>query len=838
MNTVIQLNEGWAVTGTYPDHKLVGPIKASVPGHVHTDLLREGLIPDPFWRDQALESQWVESCDWLYETTFIWPEEADGAKARAVFEGLDTVAVVKVNGVEIGRSSNMFIPYAFSLGHCIKPGLNHIQVKFQSLPETLQGKEASRYHSLFSEDRVFVRRMQCTFGWDWVHRLVSFGIWREARIECLANGKIEYPSIRSQIHPGQAKISIEVQLTQAVIAGHLQLRLYSPDGELAHERIVQVNDPSTGIVKAECIVADPELWWPIGYGNQPLYELETVWLGQGGEVWDVRRESFGIRHVQVEQIPDERGSSFTIVINGVRIFAKGGNWVPADPFPSTVTSERYEQLLKLLTDGNMNMLRVWGGGIYELPAFWEACDRLGIMISLDFMMACAQYPEDEEWFLAEMCSEIAHAIKSLRNHPSLIIWYGDNELAMNNNEEDDYPGKQVCALVTAPLCDALDPDRPFFPTSPYLGSPFNSPDAGDCHVSAWYDSDFMMSDMADYRSRIAAGQGRFLSESAIMGSPPMHALLRMMSMEDVEDENAYIWEFRTKDNPYNGQDELTHYRLLEKTARQLYGVPASTALRIKQMEYAQYDFAKLKAEHYRRQKFSSSGVLYWMYNDCWPASGWSLVDYFGGPKAGYFGAKKGFKPLHVCFEDRGEHLAIWLLNDSGQERGGKLTLTSFQTDAKCETVVVADRALAVGSNVSCEALCLSKSLLGIGRDGRTVCRVLFEPDSVQGGDNEPGVNMYFDALSKDLPLSMAELSVQWHPTESHAGELVITSDVYAHVVTIDEDLIAEDNYFDLAPGEIRRIRYQIRPGTPALSRAPKITCWNNLRNNERSAQAE
>ncbi|MDG0810647.1 hypothetical protein OMP40_15670 [Cohnella rhizosphaerae] len=413
--------------------------------------------------------------------------------------------------------------------------------------------------------------MQCTFGWDWVHRLVSYGIWRPVYIEAKPAGEIAHSWVRTlAIHEDAAALAWEVEAAGLKQDSVLRLGLAAPGGEPVWSFVTGIS-PAQPVVKGELRVEQPQLWWPAGYGEPALYRFSVSLTASGGEALDTRSDEIGIRIVEVEQIPDDRGSSFTIVVNGERIFAKGGNWVPADPFPSAVTAERYSHLLQLLVDGHMNMLRVWGGGTYELPAFWQTCNRLGILVSVDFMMACAEYPDDEPWFIAAMKKEVASTIKQLRNHPSLVIWYGDNELAMNNNEEDDYWGKRVCAEVTTPLCAELDPSRPFFPTSPIYGRPFNSQDAGDCHVSPWYEVDFLLGDMRDYRERIREGRGRFLSESAIPGSPPLSSLLKMMTMADVADEQADIWEFRTKDNPYNGQDELTHYRLLEKTAAALFG---------------------------------------------------------------------------------------------------------------------------------------------------------------------------------------------------------------------------------------------------------------------------
>lgn len=836
MNERIDLNGNWKVTGTMPDGQPVGPFAGTVPGHVHTDLLRHGLIKDPMWRDQANECQWVEQCEWIYETAFEWPSDRDRASAQLCFEGLDTIAAVYLNDSLVGEADNMFIPHAFAVEHALQPGLNRLKVRFTPIPAYLADKDTGKYVSLFSQDRVYVRRMQCTFGWDWVHRLVSYGIWRPVYIEAKPAGRIAHSWVRTlAIQEEAATLAWEVEAAGLTQDGVLRLELAAPGGESVWSLKTEI-DPSQPVVKGKLTVERPQLWWPAGYGEPALYRFSVSLSASDGEALDVRSDEIGIRTVEVEQIPDDRGSSFTMVVNGERIFAKGGNWVPADPFPSAVTAERYAHLLQLLVDGHMNMLRVWGGGTYELPEFWRTCDRLGILVSVDFMMACAEYPEDEPWFIAAMKTEVASAIKRLRNHPSLVLWYGDNELAMNNNEEDDYWGKRVCAEVTTPLCAELDPSRPFFPTSPIYGRPFNSQDAGDCHVSPWYEVDFLLGDMRDYRERIREGRGRFLSESAIPGSPPLSSLLKMMTMADVADEQADIWEFRTKDNPYNGQDELTHYRLLEKTAAALFGESANPLEKVKKMEYVQYEFERMQIEHYRRCKYDSSGVLFWMYNDCWPASGWSMVDYYGYPKAGYYGAKRASKPVMISLEDRGDELGVWVVNDTLTERRGVVrvrgatTAGVYRASCEAEAVIPANEAALIHT--------IAKRDWGLTEGAaNAVVQAIWEPQSTgsdspgdpekqdQQGDQSDSA-IFFDVLPKELVCPPAKLEIECVRQDATSGRLVIRTDVYARVVAIENELLLDDNYFDLMPGETKEVAYRTQAGIE-WNGTPVVTCWND-----------
>ncbi|MBB6674035.1 glycoside hydrolase family 2 protein [Cohnella nanjingensis] len=622
---------------------------------------------------------------------------------------------------------------------------------------------------------------------------------------------------------GRADLRWETETKGALEGSRMQVQMYDAAGGLVGEDIVPIEGERAG---GDLVLNEPRLWWPAGYGEAHLYTFRCTLLNSNGEACDQRNEEIGIRTAEIEQLPDAQGRSFTIVINGKRIFAKGGNWVPADPFPSSVTKDRYEQLLRTVVDGHMNMLRVWGGGTYELPDFWAACNRLGIMVSLDFMMACAQYPEQEDWFAEEMRVEIESAVKELRNHPSLVFWCGDNELAMNNNAEDDYWGKTICAEVTEPLCAKLDPSRPFLPTSPYGGRPFNSQDEGDCHYSAWYDVDFIMSDMTDYRERISQGRGRFLSESAVPGSPPLSSVLKMMTIDDVADESAGIWEFRTKDNPYNGVDELTHFRMLEKTANRLFGDSPDPIAKLKKMEYVQYEFERLQGEHYRRRKYETSGLLFWMYNDCWPASGWSMVDYFGLPKAGYFGAKKAFRPLMISLEDREQEIDIWMVNDTLERYSGEIVVRSAKTDG--QELFVSRFEVNVPENSATRAGTLNKKKVGLVTGAAdVVVQASWYPAERNGLHEglEADRAFYFDVMPCELQYPKAALHVSFLPNDDYSGAIEIRTDVFARVVTIEDELLVEDNYFDMMPGEIRKISYKTKPGVP-WRQIPVVTCWN------------
>ena len=556
----------------------------------------------------------------------------------------------------------------------------------------------------------------------------------------------------------------------------------------------------------------------------------TATLRRGSETLDSRRLQFGIRTVTIEEIPDRvgagpaAGSSFTLVVNGARVFARGGNWVPPSPFPGMVAPAQYERLIDMARRGNMNLLRAWGGGIYEPAAFWDACDRMGIMISQDFQLACADYPEDDPEFMALLRTEFETAIRMLRSRASLIFWCGNNELGMNSDPATPFSGKKISLEISEPLCRRLDPTRPYRMTSPYGGNPNNSPLAGDCHNSAWYRPDFYRTDMTDYRRRIDRLDGRFLSESAMPGAPPRHVLLKFMSEADLADPAGRIWEFHTKDNPYNGINDLTHYRMLDKTGRALFGPPADNDRRISQLEYTQYEYVRLTTEHARRRKFYCSGIQYWMFNDNWPASGWSMIDWSGFAKAGWHAARRAYQPVIASIEDAEGRLRVWACNDRLRPLSGtlRLRIQPWSGPPRWEARVP----VTVAANAATVVYELPRPEFGrlLRRDAVLVADL--ETTTVANlaeADIDTDRAWFFDGMPREMDLAPARLRVSG-PTEGSEGELRVATDNYARVVTLASDLDFSDNYFDLLPGEEWTIQWSSPNGAHA---GPiPVTCWN------------
>lgn len=480
MRRSIALTGAWQLEGEGIDPKgkeASIAIDAQVPGHVHQDLLAAGLIADPGYRKQADDCQWVEHWRWTYSRTFEL-ERLEPGRPLLEFEGLDTYAEIEVNGIRLARTDNMFVRYRFDVSGLLREGTNELVVRFRTVAEGIAGKSYAGLGAAFTNERLFVRRMQCTFGWDWVGRLVSYGIWRPVRLVFEDVAAIEDLFVYTKALDARgASLAVAVETRSRTEAPlRLSLAIADPSGSIVWQAERRSDG---GKLELTADLTEPELWWPAGYGDQAQYRLVAKLYGSSG-LLDERSRSFGIRTVRIEQLPDREGSpearltaklraqetardetadnpdgmvweangdrpgsGFRLLVNGLPIFCKGANWVPCDPFPSRVPDTHYAHLLTLARDAGMTMLRCWGGGIYEPEPFWDWCDRLGIVVVQDFMMACGTYPEADRDWTASLRAEIEGAIRALRNHPSLVWWNGDNENGMFAGEEEpDYPGRR------------------------------------------------------------------------------------------------------------------------------------------------------------------------------------------------------------------------------------------------------------------------------------------------------------------------------------------------------------------------------------------------------------
>lgn len=849
MGDRIDLGGQWKLEGKDAKGERTISIQAEVPGFVHQDLQERGIIADPRVGYNAEECQWVEAFQWKYTKSFEL-EYMPAGNPILLFEGVDTFSEIYLNGVLLGRTDNMFLDYRFEVAGILEIGTNELVVSFSTIEEGIKGKPYRNYEAAFTNERVYVRRMQCTFGWDWVNRFVSYGIWRpiSLQFEPMATISNVYVYTQTIDESGAAiRYSLEVGRNyDAQLSAKVTIR--DPQGNTVWQKQKKIVSKT---LELTADISQPELWWPAGYGEQPLYTVETSLSTSSGRHIQLHRVQFGIRTVRIQQLQDVPGSreavmtdriraqfpmwdknegvpgsSFSLLVNGRSVFCKGANWVPVDPFPSRIDDQHYAHLLKLARDSHITMIRCWGGGIYEPEVFWNECDKLGLLVCQDFIMACGKYPEDDESWTATLRTEAECVIRKLRNHPSLVWWIGDNENGLYYDEEDvSYPGRKVAEKITGRLCAELDPSRPFLPTSPFGGSPNLSFTTGTAHITGVMLEivDYIrQSELRNYRDYFQSFITRFCPEFPMFGTPELHTLRRFMSEEELVDPDYKMLEYHTKNHP--GLVDFSLFRALLQLGDKLTP-PANTVVeRIGRMSFVQRELVRVVVESYRRNRYYSSGILFWMYNDCWPASGWSLVDYYGYPKGGYYGIKAASKPVIASIEREADSGALrcWVCSDLPQQihGSGRLNILSLDKDTDNAIVWTTSFAFEVEAGESIVAMTIHNKdafeLLDQGHIAVMEIEGTFEANRV----------VWFEGRPADLQLPSSGARMIQPMTSDSRGVLKVTADRYAACIVLMGQYVFSDNYFELLPGEEREISYEVIHTMDAHEEGIRLYSWN------------
>jgi len=664
------LGSGWTLElvrpaeGTPPElASRSAPIPATVPGCVHTDLLAAGLIPDPLLDENETLVQWVGECDWRYRCRFLAPPSLL-AKQRIDLhcEGLDTVATVRVNGAEVGRSRNMHRPHRFDVTDALHPGENEIVIEFASALASAR-EEAQRLGELpraYPLPYNFVRKMACNFGWDWGPTLVTAGIYRAIRLEGWSGARIRRVRPWVTLVPGQAdataaqdgRVELHVDLERAgeSVPLHLHAHLCGRGDdplEVTAETHVCAHDASVALAME---VPSPQLWWPAGHGSQPLYDLTVSIHGlpEDGAASELHRcqLSVGFRSVALDTAEDAAGAPFTFAVNGRRLFAKGADWIPDDPFPSRVSEARLRERLTQAVRANMNMLRVWGGGLYESDAFYGLCDELGLLVWQDFAFACAAYPEEEP-FRAEVEAEAEANVVRLMPHPSLALWNGNNENLWGYWDWGWQPrltgrswGRGFYLELLPELVARLDPTRPYWPGSPWSGREDLHPnldDYGCKHIwDAWNEKDYVV-----YRQL----RPRFVAEFGHQ-APATWATLRGALSDDPLTPGSPGMRHHQK---AEGGDRKLQARLAEH-----FVVPQDFDAWLLAAQLNQARALDLGVRHFRALAQHCMGTLVWQLNDCWPVTSWAAIDAGGRPKPLWFALRRAYAPRLLSFEPAAE----------------------------------------------------------------------------------------------------------------------------------------------------------------------------------------
>jgi beta-mannosidase len=800
------LHDGWTFrqidASPIPNSDLAAWQPAEVPGHVHLDLLRLGVIPDPFERMHERSVQWVDDADWAYRCAFAVDANEltdDGSRHVLRFEGLDTIATILLNDEVVATTDNMFVEHEFDVTDRLKAGTNDLEVHFRSAErvgaERLAASpdleafqvQAGRRHGLLP--RSMVRKAQYHWGWDWGPRLRGCGIWRDVQLVRVPKARITDWSWRVRFgddggDPGSASVTVDVATDGDVDDVEVRLRGHGTD----------VTASGTGPVVLR--IDDPERWWCAGLGDQPLYDLTVVARASGTVVDDVEAR-IGLREIELVREPDEAGESFVFHVNGVPIFAKGANWIPDDSFPARTTRERLFDQLRLARDCGMNMLRIWGGGLYETKDFYDACDELGLLVWQDFPYACAMYPEDDAT-VAAATKEATAAVRRLRNHTSLALWCGNNEnqwLAHMGffGRIPKVLGERLYDDALPAVVAAEDPDRPYWPSSPWGSEADPSGDGtGDCHYwNVWHGE----GDWTFYTKCTS----RFVSEFGFSGPPDRRTLEVVLRAEELGvDTPAMRWHDKTS----KGYETYLGYIALH------YPMPETYDDLVYYGQLNQADAMRFGIEHFRRLRPHTMGTLAWQLNDCWPVQSWAWIDHALRPKAVWYAAKRFYAPLLLSlWSTHGEHTVRASLVNDAVDRGrtGTLELRAFGADG---SVVWSER---VDASVEAAASAVVHEceppddavLLHATFDDVESTLLLVEP--------------------KDLVLPAADLKVEVTDAPDGASTIHLEAATPALSVLLwldGADATWSDNAFHVLPGRPRTI--EVRPAERTTSVADRL----------------
>jgi beta-mannosidase len=781
---------------------------ATVPGCVHTDLLANKLIEDPFYRDNEKKQQWIDKTDWEYQTTFdVNAATLAHENVELVFEGLDTYARVYLNEQLVLQADNMFRTWRVNAKPALNAGGNTLRIVFRSpIKEILPVMAKLDYKVPAPNDQgektsPFTRKAPYHYGWDWGPRFVTSGIWRPVSLQAWDHTRVDNLQIVvKKISANAAEVTANVEV-EATAAGAATIVLENlRDKTVAGKQEIKLA-PGSNHVSFNFTIAKPALWWPNGLGAQPLYSFRARAL-VNGHVTDEKLTRTGLRSLELRQQRDEAGQSFTFVINGVPVFAKGGNWIPADSFTTRITDEKYRFLIKSVHDSNMNMLRVWGGGIYEDDRFYELCDEMGILVWQDFMFACSMYPATPE-FLDNVRAEAIDNIKRLRNHPSLVLWAGNNEIEtgwMNWGWRQTLPAllwedyKKIFLGVLQEVCAEFDPSRTYWPSSPHGGLE-DDPDSlrsGDVHFwRVWHAAE----PFTDYEKQTP----RFMSEYGFQSFPNIETVkaYTLPSERDIESPVMLAHQRHPR-----GNQLVREYMLRE------YALPKDFESFLYVSQVLQAEGIRIGAEHLRRIMPHNMGSLYWQIDDCWPVASWSSIDYFGRWKALQYYARRFYNDLLISPSVEKGYLKLFVVSDRMKAVPARIRLTLMDFDGKVLKHFDQDATIAPLTSRSYFDVRVDDLLQGV--DTRNVvvyCELLVEGKAVSDHD-------YFFAPFKELSFSKPAITSEVTPVRG-GFRVKLSTDKFAKAIylAVDErDGFFSDNYFNLAPG--RQITVEFYSRTP------------------------
>lgn len=796
--------------------------EAQVPGTVHIDLLREGRVPEPYYRLNEHYMQWIDKCDWEYRTTFeITAEEFEAQNLTMLFRGLDTFCDVYINDKMVLEANNMFREWSVDLKGCAVEGTNEMRLYFHSaIKKGLELYYAYGYDLPASNDQslnggllenervsIHVRKAPYHFGWDWGPRFVTCGVWKPIYIVAQSDTKVsEVYYNQKSVTAKRAEISVEAVVNSFEDDQRVTLEVYDREaGKVLASQIVTLERGDNSLT-VPLVIKNPELWWSNGLGEAHLYDLAFNVI-RGGEVISTLSNRIGVRSLRLVDKKDKEGYSFYFELNGVPVFMKGANHIPNDLFVEGMTREVYEKEIEGAVAANMNMLRVWGGGIYENDYFYELCDERGILVWQDFMFACSMYPDNAEFYENVRC-EVRDNIKRLRNHPSIALWCGNNEIDTAWAEHTENGGwgwrkrapeaeaekmwrayetlfKEIMPEELALYGSGVD-YRHSSPctTEEGLNSTNSTLGDGDIHYwGVWHSK----KPFEDYHKVL----GRFMSEYGFQSFPEMRTIEQYALPEDYDIESEVM---RSHQRSPIGNSTISQYMAM------YYDVPENFEDYIYLQQVLQGVGIQTAIEAHRHNMPHTMGTLYWQMNDCWPVASWSSMDYYRRWKALHYYAKKAFEPLLITAKETDGSLRVSMVSDKLKRlKGVDFTVTVMNPSGEVHKEITICKN--VGANSVTEVLvCPVDELYGSSNNFVVLRAVL--------GGEEIASNVFYPTLIKDMDLGGFEPEFSISQVDSHSVELLISSEGLVKNLWVDSsetEGFFSDNYMDILPGGSVRI---------------------------------
>ena len=805
-----ELNEGWK----FKQARLSNWYPATVPGVVHTDLMDNKIIEDPFFRLNERGMQWIDKEDWIYQTTFqLTPEMMGRENIDLIFKGLDTYADVYLNEKKILEANNMFREWKTSIKPDLKPGENVLKIYFHSpikvdipkwdaLPYQYEaGNDQSENGGVFNKKvSVFARKAGYHYGWDWGPRLVTSGIWRPVYVEAWDNARINDVFIRQpEVSKSRASLIGEVEILADKEIDQANVTIT----EAASGRVLagQTVSLQKGINKISLpfSIKSPKLWWSNGLGEPHLYSFRTD-LTVNNQTSDAWTEEVGLRSLKIINRPDKDGKTFYVELNGIPVFAKGANYIPQDNFLPRVTPGQYEKTILDAANANMNMLRIWGGGTYESDLFYQLCDRYGILVWQDFMFACSLYPAEGE-LLENIRQEAIDNVKRLRNHACIALWCGNNECndawfnwgwqkryKAQNPEYEQKIWKQFNDQYNVTLPQVGEENAPesfYWPSSPFARYDGGSDDRnGDRHYwEVWHGK----KPIEMYNKE----RSRFFSEYGFQSFPEFESVKRYAPRQ--EDWDIYSEVMMSHQRGGMHANELIETYLLNE-----YRKPRNFEAFLYMNHVLQGDAIKTAIEAHRRDMPYCMGTLFWQHNDCWPVASWASRDYYGRWKAQHYFARKAYRDILVSpIADEDGQLKVQIVSDRHKACNGRLEVKVMKLTGEVLNSYKRNVIVDANSSKALFSVPLDEALKGVRKEDVFIHAVLLTD---KGNSNY--TNNYFLVKQKEVNYPKAQLATSVQPIEG-GFEVTLSSDNFARAVFIatgDANSSFSDNYFDILPG--------------------------------------